>query len=377
MRTLSRIAALVVVAAGVAGASYGCDRYENPPRPAIVGLESGQLADPRAPVVIDFGTSVDPSTLSVKIAFFETDNEGNLRDEDDDPESALRTLVVHDPSEGDQGARVTMEADDTRLRLDLLAALPVGPKLVLVVEAGLTTKSGRPLRARAKLLFSYTVKCTAGTRVANFKDGVYYALLDVEQPLGTQIQLYGVMQVDPNSGVLVGQFTNADRNPDRSRCKKVAKACTETEACRTLPEQACVIPSLRAASPSEYPDFVPNSTPPTGYSFFVVGCAVDDGKATGIITAPATMAVESPKVTVQGLAMTASCGPDATGDFRCTGSLTADTVFLGTNPLGAGKGTMTALRIPEDKVPPNVPRPSAPASDGGASAPDGGRDGGP
>ena len=55
--------------------------------------------------------------------------------------------------------------------------------------------------------------------------------------------------------------------------------------------------------------------------------------------------------------MTAFFGPDANGQTRATGSLTADTVYLGTNKLGAGKGTMTAAFIPEGQVPPNVPAP--------------------
>jgi hypothetical protein len=66
--------------------------------------------------------------------------------------------------------------------------------------------------------------------------------------------------------------------------------------------------------------------------------------------------------------MTAFFGTDASGKVRATGSLTADTVYLGTNKLGAGKGTMTSALIPEAEVPPGVPRPVLKtASDGGAA----------
>jgi hypothetical protein len=133
-----------------------------------------------------------------------------------------------------------------------------------------------------------------------------------------------------------------------------------------------VPPSLRAGTVDEYSDFVPNSEPPTGYSFPVEGCAVDDGAGSGVITAPATMVVESPPVTVEGLTMTAFFGPDAKSSVHATGSLTADAVLLGTTKLGAGKGSMTARFIPVGEVPPNLPRPAKSAvltaTDGGSDA---------
>jgi hypothetical protein len=55
--------------------------------------------------------------------------------------------------------------------------------------------------------------------------------------------------------------------------------------------------------------------------------------------------------------MTARFAPGSDGIVRGTGSLTADGVRLGTSPLGAGKGTMTAVRVADDRVPPGVPRP--------------------
>jgi hypothetical protein len=195
------------------------------------------------------------------------------------------------------------------------------------------------------------------------QSGIYFALLDVQEPLGVQIQLYGAFDVDPATGALSGQFTNADRNAEQA----CPTPCGSADVCRLLPAPACVMPSLRAGIADEWPDFVPNVTPPTGYSFSVQGCAVDDGESTGVLTAPATMVVESPRVTVEALTLTASFSTDGRG----TGSLVADTVRLGGNPLGAGRGTMTAVRIPDDRVPPNVPRPTT--VPGGAS--DGGPDG--
>ena len=350
---------------GLAVAGGACDEYEAPPRPVLLGLESGVLTDPRAPLAIDFGTAIDPASLRVKIALYEPDAEGNLKDEDEDPDSELKVLLRRDPDEGDFGVSADIDGAGGRAVLDAQAALPVGPKLVLVVEPGLTSASGRVSKYRVRIPFSFVVKCDSKAST-KFQNGVYFALLEVAEPLGTQIQLYGAMEVDPSTGALTGQFTNADRNPTQP----CPTPCGSADVCRLLPAPACVQPSMRAGTADEWPDFVPNESPPTGYSFLVQGCTVDDGEAAGVLTAPATMAVEQPKVTVEGLTMTAQFAADGAGIVRATGSLTADTVRLGTNPLGAGRGTMTAVRIPDDKVPPGVPRAArrTPANDGGADA---------
>lgn len=350
---------LVTCLAVVLGAG-ACEEYQAPPKPRIVGLESGVLSDPRAPLLIDFGTRVDPDTLIAKVVLLETDVEGNLRDEDADPETNLTVLVRRDPLDGDRGVKASLEADNTRLRLELESSLPVGPKLALLVEPGLASATnGRVSRRRVRIPFSYSVTCGAGA--SRFQSGAYFVLLEVEEPLGTQIQLLAFLDVDPKTGALVGQFTNADRDSALT----CPTPCASTDVCRRLPAPMCVAPSTRAGTVDEHPDFVANPTPPIGYSFVVQGCAVDDASnaaATGVLTAPATMIVESPPVTVEGLTMTASFVRGPTG-VRASGSLTADVVRLGTNPLGAGKGTMTAIKI--DDATPNIPRPTIAGPDAG------------
>lgn len=357
------LSALAAAAALTLALGAGCERYEPPPLVMVDGLTQGVLSDSRAPLVLRFGMPVVPETLSVKVALEGTDVEGNLFDEDADPDTELDVLVAHDPVDGDRAARAELTDDGATLILTPEAALPVGPKLVLIVEAGLRSRGGTVARHRQRISFSYTVTCDADAPTT-LQGGVYYVLLDVREPLGSQIQLYGALDVDAATGKLVGQFTNADRNPAQT----CPTSCTSAEVCRLLPAPECVAPSTRAGTPDEYPDFIPNATPPTGYSFFVQGCVVDrDGKS-GVLTAPATMVVESPRVTVEALTMTAEFAADEAGVVRATGSLVADTVRLGNNPLGPGKGTMLAVRIPDDRVPAGVPRPPPPAgnpTDGG------------
>ena len=340
--------AAVALGLGLGPTWLACERYEPPPRVDLAGLTGGVLPDSRAPLVVDFGMPVVPETVRVKVAFADTDIEGNLADQDDDPDTELRVLLQRDPDEGDKGGRAELEADNTRLVFYPDASLPVGPKLVLIAEPGLAATNGNALRRRVVLPFSFTVKCDGGVRADNFKSGTYFALLEVEQPLGTQIQILASIEVDPATGAFAGQFTNADRNPDNARCPT---PCKSTDACRLLPAPECVPPSTRAGSVDEHPDFVPNATPPIGYTFSVRGCAVDG----------------SPPVTVEGLTMTAQFAPEANGGFRATGSLTADAVLLGGNRIGPGKGTMSALFIPVEQVPPGVP-PAPPLETGDAGA---------
>lgn len=368
MKNRTLLASLLVAPVAVVVA---CGTYEPPPTPTIVGLSDGLLFESKAPLVIDFGQPVDLSTLSFKVVTNETNIEGDLGDEDEDPDTGLDILLAHDPLGGDTQGKSEFEADNSRVKFTRDKPLPIGSKLLLIVEPGLKGTGGRERIVRTKIPFTYSVKCVAGRRSNNMKSGTYFALLDVIEPLGVQLQFYGVFDVDPASGSFIAQFTNADRNRDVNRC---SPPCGADSACRLLPRQECVIPSTKAGAITEYPDFVPNATPPTGYSFAMKGCAVDDGDGAGVVTAPAVIAVQQPAVTVQGIYMNAFFGPAGDGRISATGSLAASKVFLGETPLGRGNGTMTALLLKADETPANLPQPDKAlftATDD-SGAPDGG-----
>ena len=309
-------------------AAVACEEYSAPPEPTIVGLVQGGLTDSRAPLVVDFGTEIDPATLKMTLAFDETDLEGNLFDEDADPNTKLRVL---DTTPSVDGRRVTLNHDQV---------FPVGPKLVLIVERGLKSKSGRVLEYRAKVPFAYTVACTGGpTRLAS---GRYFMLLQVAKPLQFQLELFGDLTIDAKTGAVRGRFTNADRRSDLT----CPTTCTNGDVCRLLPAPKCVLPSELAGSVDEYSDWFPFPTPPTGFEFIADGCASDGEQGTGILTAPATLALESPPVTAAGLVMSASFVPDAAGVIRASGTVTADSVSLGTQGIGAANGAITARAVP-------------------------------
>ncbi len=347
---LALFCSLVVIAT-----QAGCDTYYAPPSIDIDGLEQGVLHDPGAPIVLDFGKPIQPDTLKLSIVRYDADDVGNLPDERGDNSVTLKPIYAYDPDAGIEiGGHSALSDDATQFVIMPLARMPVGTKLALVVEPGLKSTHGEDTRVRHRVLFGYDFSCKNGKGTKLVPNGVYFALLEVEKPVGAQVQLYGDLQIDPATGLFRGQFTNADRNTHQM----CPASCSSSQVCRLLPAPACVAPSQRAGSVDEYPDYLPNVTPPTGYSFTVTGCIEDqpDGTA-AFLSAPATMVVTSPAVTIEALVMTAAFEKDKSGLLRASGSVTGDQVLLGAGPLGPGTGTINLRGIDPKSVPPGVPAP--------------------
>jgi len=125
----------------------------------------------------------------------------------------------------------------------------------------------------------------------------------------------------------------------------------------------CVVPSTRAGSPAEWPDFYANSTPPVGFSFTVNGCAEHNADGSeSFATQPADMIVQQPPVSVDGLVVIASFAPDGSGDLTATGGVTGDNIVFGTSNLGKGNGTVAAQSIPASQAP-SIPTPPPASGD--------------
>jgi hypothetical protein len=358
---LVTLASLVCLPAFAAVASFGCETYDSPPRTEIVGLsDKGVLADPTKSIVLQFSEPVQPKTLKLKVVPLVTDLEGRLGDEDDDEATPLGEFFAYDGTQPDadiERGTAFLSTDGRSIEITLQETLPVGPSLAVLVEPGLSDAEGNATEVRQRLLFGYEFSCDDAGATDAFPSGVYFILLDVETPIATQVQLWADIDVDPGTGAFIGQFTNADRNPDPGRC---SPACDASSACRLLPAQECVVPSTKAGTEDEYPDFVPNVTPPTGYSFAVQGCVAADGDRVRFANLAADVDIQLPDIFIKGIEIVASFGTDAEGVFRGTGAGTAEQVFLGITPSGAARGTVVARFVPEDEVPPDVP-PPAPA----------------
>ncbi len=358
---LQSLASLLGLPLGTTLLLASCETYDSPPRVEIVGLsDKGVLPDPTKSIVLAFSEPVEAASLKFKVAPLVTDVEGNLGDEDADPNTSLGEFYAYDPAKPDEDFRgqAFLAPDRMSIEIVLQETLPVGPSLAVLIEPGLSDAEGNTTETRQRLLFGYEFSCADAGATDAFPSGTYFILLDVETPLATQVQLWASIDVDPATGAFVGQFTNADRNPDVSRC---SPACDASEACRTLPSQACVVPSTKAGSEDEYPDFVPSVTPPVGYSFEVQGCVAADGDRVRFANLAADVDIELPDIFIKGIEIVASFGTDEQGVFRGTGAGTAEQVFLGVTPSGAAKGTVVARLVPADEVPPGVPpAPSAP-----------------
>jgi len=354
-----RLWALFLVVVGLTFGVPACETYDAPPNVFLNDLVDGTLADNKAPLVITFSEAVDPATLSLKVALFETDTEGNLFDEDtgkDDEGEAteLATFFVHDPTKKktDEGGEGKLSRDGLTYTITLTEPLPIGPALALLIEPGLADSSGIRTETRQRISFAYRFACSDAGVSQIFKTGAYFFVADVEKPIPTQLQLIVWFDLDPVTGVVTGQFTNADRLPGTT-C-----GCAADDGCSSVGEK-CVLPSAKAGSEDEYKHFLfPNASPPEGYTFRASVCVADQPDGTvSFANAPVDVAIEQPPVTVVGTRLTAQFVVDADGVLRCSGSLTGEEVLLGVANSGAASGTFTGRFIPEDETPADILKP--------------------
>jgi hypothetical protein len=329
----------------------GCN-FDGPPQVKLRGLEDGHLADPTAPLVIDFHEPVKAGSIVLRVIRLQTDLEGNIS-----PDAEVFFDSTKAPEEaGGAGA----QTEDRRgYTISLMQTLPIGPQLALVIEPGLEDDAGNTWTARQVIKFGFEFSCGGGEGGASampttFATAVHFLLVDVDEPIAAQLQLFADIRVDPATGTFIGQFTNADRDPNLD----CGMQCGEGEVCRTLPAPSCVRPAEVAGSPDEYPDYIPNGDAGNaGYTFTVTGCVRDqEGGTWAFANAPVDVQVTSPPVIVKGIGLNASLALDE-GVVRGDGTFTAQELFLGTTPSGAARGTVTMRDIPADEVKPGVPAP--------------------
>lgn len=332
-----------------------CDVYDGPPEPSLVGANAGLLSDPAAPVVVSFDKPFDPNTLNLEIARYLIDDHGKLGDETGDPNGKLSLLFSHAPDH-EVGGTLEIAADRLSVTIHPSAALPITPRLVLLVEPGLADDAGTVTHARRKIVFGYQFDLTCSKPSAVLPAvGKYFFLIDVKEPVGTQVRLFASIFVDPQTGAFKSQFVRAGRNPDPNRCPS---PCMSNEACQLLPSPMCVVPSARAGSTDEFPDFIADTTSPATFQFTATGCVVDQPDGTAqFVNAPVDVFVTSPSVTLRNTRLTSQFAKDAQGVLRVSGALSADEVLLGTISSGMGVGGLDGRLLPDSLAPSNIPDP--------------------
>lgn len=329
-----------------------CENYVAPPAATINGIQDGVLADSNAPLVLTFTKPVDPNTLRVKVVNLDLDADGHFSDERGDQSTDLKPLFSHDPEDGDRGGVATLSDDGIALKITPKGRFPVGPKLAVLIEPGLSNRTGDVTAVRKRLLFSYAFACSGkGTKL--LASGGYFFLLDINQPVGALLKQFASIVVDPVTGKLRAQFTGALRVRDPNRCPT---PCGLTEVCRLLPKPECVIPSTRPGNVDEFSDFFPSVAAP-GYSLSAVGCAEDDGDSVTLSTEPANLVTTEPMVTVKGLVVTVSLTRDAAGLLRGSGTVSGGDVLLGTAPVGAAVGSVSVRSLQPNETPLDLPPP--------------------
>ncbi|MFO0664513.1 MAG: hypothetical protein U0174_11210 [Polyangiaceae bacterium] len=336
--------------------AVSCARFDGPPEVRIKGGESGVLPDASAPIELVFNKPFKDGTLAFVIVPLTLDEEGNLSDEaaDEAARSPLLPIIQHDANGAEVGGKTTIDAAKGTVIIRPDAQMPIGQKIALLIEPGLENLSGVKTTVRTRVSFAFDLKC-AKKPTTQFPSGGYFFALNVEKPLGAQIQLFGDFNVDSSTGEFKAQFTNADRNTDPSRCK-VKQCTTPALICRTLPAEDCVQPSEKVASVDEFPDFIANAAPPTGYGVLAEGCIQEqpDGSI-ALATRSVDLKVTSPPVTVQGLTIVLNFKKDGSV-LRGTGGGTGVNTFLGAGSLGPAVGTVLARSLTPDQVPPGVPK---------------------
>ncbi len=334
-----------------------CELYDGPAEPSLAQASSGLLGDPAAPVLVAFSKPIDPATLRLEIARYQTDDHGRLADESGDPDGKLSTLFSHADGEPDVGGALSIAADRLSATVTPKTPLPITPRLVLLVEPGLRSDTGVVTVARRKLIFGYQFDLTCNKPSSVLPaSGRYFFVIDVKQPVGTQVRLFSTIIVDPATGKFRAQFVRASRNTDASRC--AALGCKSTEACRTLPSPACVVPSERANSTDEFVDFLPDTTSPASYQFTTTGCVVDQPDGTAqFVNAPVDVFTQLPTVTLRNTRLTSQFQKDASGVLRVAGALSADEVLLGAISSGQGVGGLAGRVMTDAQAPAGIPDP--------------------
>ena len=350
--------------------AHGCFTYDPPPRATLPEAKDGIVADPSAPLTVQFTEAVDPKTVKLTIARYVVDAEGNLPDEDGNDATTLDVLYARDPGEdvADRLGTSAFSAGNTKLAIKPSATLPIGPRLVLIVEPGLSDPKGNATQVRTRIVFGYQIKLDCNKPVVGFKSGEYFSLVDVSNPIKVQIRLFAAFDVDPATGRFIAQFTRAMRNPDLARCTAAGLSCKSTEVCRLLPAPGCVIPSERVGTVDEWSDLVGDATSDAGFSFTAEGCVVDQADGTTSMAAsPVDVQVRSPAVTLRSTHLSAAFKVDPDGVLRGTGSLNAEEVQLADVASGGGQGDMTWRSIPSGVIPgiPAPPPPTASTADAG------------
>ncbi|MEB2312477.1 MAG: hypothetical protein OZ921_19480 [Sorangiineae bacterium] len=350
-------------------AFVSCASFDPAPGVTLEGEEHGAMTvAPDRPLVVRFSEPVVARTLRVRIVSLAVPNaidfEGNLLDEQHPPDREAfqaSTVLAYDGAAPDDpertyGAAFALGADRATLTIDPDLSLSVTVPYLLLIEPGLSDEAGNVTVPRIRIPFIYPLEGGGKTRLAT---GYYYYLINVEF-LAQQLRLYTHMRVDPDTGEWHAVMTNAGRRAAGNGRPGCPASCpASTPLCQLLnPElPSCVKPSDKQNKLTEFPDFVPDPTPPTGFKFEVTGFARDE--ADGSIafgTAPFDMTITigtgAVEVTTVGTVLAGKFvdSPTEPGRLIATGTLSVDAVKVNGTGTDPTKGSLQVMSLTPEEV---------------------------
>ncbi len=351
MRTWAFIGALLLV---------GCQKFDPPPEVRIANNDNGVMTqEADAPFVLLFSEPIEKNTFRTKLIRAVLDSEGNLLDETDPPDLdgfLANTLVAFDgsdPENEDKDFGGTFDLTEDRLSIEVGAGFQVSQLYYALVEPGLADKDGHKTIPRQRLPFHFEL---AGGGPTILPTGYYYFVFDVDPPpLATQIQVFGYMKVNPDTGAWRAIFTNANRRPALNARPGCPSSCpSDLPICALVPSSRCVKPSEKQTSLVEFVDFLPEVDPPDGYTFIADGYAdgLDGDIALG--TAPflidLTIGTGGINIRAENSKVSGVFKQDASGRFVGTGSISVERVKL--NGIGEDptKGVFNAMTLTKEEV---------------------------
>lgn len=356
-----------------------CQTFDPPPKASLAGAESSFLSgSPSDPLVVVFNEDIVPSTLSFKIVrgdkALDIDPEGNLPDEPGYCEAqrargqcdgaapapcctneGLVELASYSGKTG-TSTKAQVEVESRRVVIRTEEAARIAVPYLLVIEAGLEDTAGNTTKVRQKVGFTYRAFLPGPSSLPT---GPYFFLFDIDPPpLQQQLRLFAWLNVDPDTGVWEGLFTDGNRIEalnDRPGCP----AGCSPNVCQLYPAPNCVKPSTNMGSIDEALDFVPLKDRPLGYTFLGNGYTADlpDG-TTGLGTPefPIDIVIGSGagvRITAVDTVIIGQASQDATGRWRGSGNATIQKVQvngLGDEPTTGTLSFMSLLPAEVEEV---------------------------
>lgn len=346
MRTGLSIAAFCLIG--------GCETYLAPPDIASLNVEAGVYDPASGPLTATLSRAVDLASVDLTLFVDRRSREGGLcvRAGADavlpDGCAGEATVVLgpcplaSSPSDrtDDQrtrfrcstGGSVIVSTERDALVLELDGALVPFERYTLQLAPGLTSGEGADTGVVTEARFS--VKSDLPLAPTDLEPGMFFAIVDIFEPIPAQFQFWFWFAVKPETGEL--RFYASDADPqDMSIDPKVNRD-----------------PTLWKADPN----------PPTGATLSARGQVADSGGQRLLRIFPFRLLVTVPPVEALATEISAriSMGeyPGAPAMTReiVEGSMASPAVFLGLDSeraaLGPGRGSITMFRLLESEQPP-------------------------